>query len=208
VNTINKDTKIYGSFSSNPGNNGCIFFNNKFQENGINAIYKSFYSDNIRNSVIAAKTLDFAGFAVSMPFKVEVLDYVNDVDFPARVIGAANTVVNSNGFLKAYNTDWMGVYNYFSSSTKPEQLFILGNGGFGKAVEYACIQLNIPCRFILRAEWDKVSYLEGTVFNATPVDVQVKGTLIDGRPFVEGQGRAIADLQAEEQYKIYTKWMI
>ena len=205
MNTINKDTKIYGSFSSNPGNNGCIFFNKKFQENSINAIYKSFFSDNIRNSVIAAKTLNLAGFAVSMPFKVEVLKYINEVDFPTKVIGAANTIVNDNGFLKAYNTDWIGVYNYLSLLTKPEHLYILGNGGFGKAVEYACIQLNIPCRFILRAEWDKVPNLDGMVFNATPVDVEVRGTLIDGRPFVEGQGRIIADMQAEEQYKIYTK---
>ena len=184
-----------------------MYFNRRFQEDNINAIYKSFYSDDIRASVIAAKALDFGGFAVSMPFKVEVLKYINEVDFPTKVIGAANTVVNRNGFLKAYNTDWVGVYNYLSLLTKPEQLYILGNGGFGKAVEYACIQLNIPCRFILRAEWDKVPYLEGMVFNATPVDVQVRGTLIDGRPFVEGQGRVIADLQAEEQYKIYTKWI-
>lgn len=204
MNTINKDTKIYGSFSSKPGNNGCMFFNKKFQENNINAIYKSFFSDNIRNSVIAAKTLDLAGFAVSMPFKVEVLNHVNEVDFPTKIIGAANTIINDKGFLKAYNTDWIGVYNYLSLLTKPKQLYILGNGGFGKAVEYACIQLNIPYRFILRAEWDKVPYLEDVVFNATPVDVQVRGTLIDGRPLVEGQGRVISDLQAEEQYKLYT----
>jgi shikimate 5-dehydrogenase len=182
-----------------------MYFNKRFQEDNINAIYKSFYSDDIKASVVAAKVLNFGGFAVSMPFKVEILKYVNTVDLPAKIIGAANTVVNNNGFLKAYNTDWVGVYNYLSLLTKPEHLFILGNGGFGKAVEYACIQLNIPCEFILRAEWDKVSYLDGTVFNATPADVEVKGTLIDGRPFVEGHGRVIADLQAEEQYKIYTK---
>jgi len=204
---VNKDTKLYGSFSSNPGNNGCIFFNTRFQQEGINAIYKSFYSDNILSSVIAAKILKFKGFAVSMPFKAEVLKHVDEVDFAAKIIGAANTVVNKDGFLKAYNTDWMGVYNYLSLLTKPEQLYILGNGGFGKAVEYACIQLSIPCRFILRAEWDKVPNLDGMVFNATPVDVEVRGTLIDGRPFVEGQGRMIADLQAEEQYKIYKEWM-
>lgn len=180
-----------------------MFFNKKFQEKNINAIYKSFYTEDIAKSVMAAKVLDFKGFAVSMPFKVEVLKYVNEIDFPAKVIGAANTVVNNNGFLKAYNTDWMGVYNYLSLLIKPKQLYILGNGGFGKAVEYACIQLNIPCRFILRAEWDKVPYLEDMVFNATPVDVEVKGTLIDGRPFVEGQGRVIADMQAEEQFKLY-----
>ena len=205
MNTINKDTKIYGSFSSNPGNNGCIFFNTKFQENNVNAIYKSFYSDDIRTSVIAAKTLGFGGFAVSMPFKVEVLKYINEVDFPTKVIGAANTIVNNNGFLKAYNTDWLGVYNYLLPN-KLKHLYILGNGGFGKAVEYACIQLNIPCRFILRAEWHKVPDLEGTIFNATPIDVEVKETLIDGRPFTEA-GKAIAALQAEEQYKIYTKWI-
>jgi shikimate 5-dehydrogenase len=203
VNIINKDTKLYGSFSSNPGNNGCMFFNTRFQQDGVNAIYKSFYSDNILSSIIAAKVLKFSGFAVSMPFKIKVLEHVNEVDFAAKVIGAANTIINKNGYLKAYNTDWLGVYNYLSLLTKPEQLIILGNGGFGKAVEYACTQLNIPCRFILRAEWDRVPYLDGMVFNATPVDVEVKGTLIDGRPFVEGQGRMIADLQAEEQYKLY-----
>lgn len=203
MSTINKDTKIYGSFSSNPGNNGCIYFNSRFESEGINAIYKSFYSDDIKKSVIAAKALNFSGFAVSMPFKEKILELVNAIDTAVKVIGAANTVINKNGFLKAYNTDWVGVYNYLSLLTKPEQLYILGNGGFGKAVEYACIQLNIPCRFILRAEWDRVPYLEGMVFNATPVDVKVRGTLIDGRPFVEGQGRIIADLQAEEQYKLY-----
>jgi shikimate 5-dehydrogenase len=203
VSIINKDTKIYGSFSSNPGNNGCIYFNSRFESEGINAIYKSFYSDDIKKSVVAAKVLNFSGFAVSMPFKEKVLELVNTVDPAVKIIGAANTIINKNGFLKAYNTDWIGVYNYLSLLTKPEQLYILGNGGFGKAVEYACIQLNIPCRFILRAEWDRVPYLEGAVFNATPVDVEVRGTLIDGRPFVEGQGRVIADLQAEEQYKLY-----
>jgi len=203
VNTINKDTKLYGSFSSNPGNNGCMFFNNKFQQDGVNAIYKSFYSDNILSSIVAAKILKFSGFAISMPFKAKVLSHVDEIDSAAEAIGAANTIVNKDGWLKAYNTDWVGVYNYLALLTKPEQLFILGNGGFGRAVQYACTQLNIPCKFILRAEWDRVPNLDGMVFNATPADVEVKGTLIDGRPFIEGQGRMIADLQAEEQYKLY-----
>ena len=180
-----------------------MFFNTRFQQDGINAIYKSFYSDNILSSVVAAKILKFSGFAVSMPFKAKVLGHVDEIDFAVEAIGAANTVINKDGHLKAYNTDWIGVYKYLSLLTKPEQLFILGNGGFGRAVQYACTQLNIPCKFILRDEWDRVPYLDGMVFNATPVDVEVRGTLIDGRPFVEGQGRIIADLQAEEQYKLY-----
>jgi shikimate 5-dehydrogenase len=205
VNTINKDTKIYGSFSSNPGNNGCIFFNNKFQQDGINAIYKSFYSDSILGSVVAAKILKFSGFAVSMPFKVEILDHVDEIEFAAKTIGAANTIVNNDGHLIAYNTDWIGVYKYLLPN-KPDKLFILGNGGFAKAVEYACNQLDISYEVITRKDWNKISNLKGTIFNATPVDVEVKGTLIDGRPFTES-GKQIAALQAEEQYRIYKEWI-
>jgi shikimate 5-dehydrogenase len=198
---LNKDTKIYGSFSLNPGNNGCLFFNKKFQENKINAIYKSFYSDNIFKSIEAVKTLGIAGFAVSMPFKIEILQYVDEIDDIVVSIGAANTVINNNGYLKAYNTDWLGVYNYFLSDI-PEYVNILGNGGFSKAAQFAFDKLNIESCIITRKEWDKISELKGVIFNATPIDININGHLIDGRPFTE-EGKQIALLQAEEQYKIY-----
>ena len=86
----------------------------------------------------------------------------------------------------------------------PKSLIILGNGGFSKAVQYACKSLNIKYQVITRNDWDKVPNLEGNIFNATPIDVNVKGNLIDGRPFTK-TGKIIATLQAEEQYKIYTK---
>jgi shikimate 5-dehydrogenase len=197
---INKDTKIFCSFSSNPGNNGCVFFNNKFQGNGINAIYKSFYSDNIEKSIEAVKTLNISGFAVSMPFKVEVLKYVDYIDEAAEKIGAANTIINNNGYLKAYNTDWLGVKQFIPNSI--ESLTILGNGGFSKAVQYFATQSDIPYSIITRDKWDLIPQLTGHIFNATPVDVINKGNLIDGRPFTE-QGKIIANFQAEEQYKIY-----
>ena len=201
MNTINKDTKIYGSFSSNPGNNGCIFFNSRFQENNINAIYKSFYSDNIEETIQAAKHLKFSGFALSMPLKTKVLEFLDEYDSSVLEIGACNTVLIKNNKLYGYNTDWIGVYNYLLLY-KPNKLFILGNGGFAKSVEYACTQLGISYEVITRKDWDKISNLEGIIFNATPVDVEVKGILIDGRPFTD-TGKEIARLQAEEQYKIY-----
>jgi shikimate dehydrogenase len=202
MTSINKDTKIYGSFSTNPGNNGCTFFNNKFKENNIDAIYKSFYSDNIEQSVLAAKYLGFAGFAVSMPFKTEVLKYVDIMQYAVKEIGAANTIVNKKGILKAYNTDSIAVYNYLQDKNI-DFLNIVGNGGFSKAVQYACNYLGIKYSIVLRHDFDNVPNLKGYIFNATPADIQVKGVLIDGRPFTE-QGKEIARLQAEEQYKIYT----
>lgn len=198
---INKDTKLYGSFSTNPGNNGCIFFNEAFKKNGIDAIYKSFYSDNIELLISSVKYLKFEGFALSMPHKIEVLPYLDEIDIAAKEIGAVNTVVNKKGKLIGYNTDWIGVKNYFLDSL--DELTILGDGGFSKAIQYFCKTKNIPYRVITRKDWGEVYDLKGYVFNATPIDISTKGVLIDGRPFTK-QGRIIANLQAKEQFKIYT----
>ena len=197
---INKDTKLYGSFSTNPGNNGCIFFNEAFKKNDINAIYKSFYSNNIEQLISSVKYLKFEGFALSMPHKIEVIPYLDEIDEAAKEIGAVNTVVNKNGKLIGYNTDWIGVKEFFVDHYT-NKLTILGNGGFSKSVQYYCKQKNIPFEIITRNEWDRVKDLKGFVFNATPVDVEVKGFLIDGRPFTK-QGRIMANLQAREQFKI------
>ena len=91
---INKDTKVYGSFSSNPGNNGCKFFNEQFEKYDINAIYKSFYSTNPEKLIDSVKHLNFSGFALSMPLKISIVSYLHKVDKAAQKIGAVNTVVN------------------------------------------------------------------------------------------------------------------
>ena len=206
---INKDTKIYGSFSNNPGNNGCKFFNKKFQENNINAIYKSFYSNNIKKSIEAVKSLDIKGFAISMPFKIEILKYLDEVDKAVNVIGACNTVINNKGKLKGYNTDWVGVLNFIKTNEDPirvaqqDKINIIGNGGFSKAIQYTCNILDIKYNIITRDKMNLVSSLEGVTLNATPLDIKGVKQLIYCRPFIK-QGKIIALLQAKEQYKIYT----
>ena len=200
---INKETKIYCSFSSNPGNNGCVFFNGKFQELNINAIYKSFYSNDIKKSIEAVKSLDIKGFALSIPFKIEALDYVDEVEESARKIGSINTIVNKNGYLKGYNTDWIGVKKYFVTR-RFDSLYIIGNGGFSKSVQYTCDVMDIGFEVITRENWNIIEELEDKIiFNATPVDINTDNFLIDGRPHTD-TGREIALYQAKEQFKIYT----
>ena len=200
---INKETKIYCSFSSNPGNNGCIFFNSEFKELNMNAIYKSFYSDDIKKSIEAVKILGIKGFALSMPFKIEALDYVDEVEDSARKIGSINTVVNKGGYLKGYNTDWVGVKKYFEIR-RFDSIYIMGNGGFSKAVQYTCDVMDIGFDVITRENLNILEELEDKIiFNATPVDVNTDNFLIDGRPHTDA-GREIALYQAKEQFKIYT----
>jgi shikimate dehydrogenase len=196
---INKDTKIFGSFSDRPGNNGCKFFNEKFAKNNINAIYKSFYCNDILLCLIAAVQLKFSGFAVSMPFKEQVVTFLDEVDDCVNQIGACNTVTIKNGKTKGYNTDWKGVYKYLKNNNI-ESLSIYGNGGFSKAVQYACKKLDIEFEIITRENWEQSPKYE-YVFNATPVEVKHKN-LIDGRPDTK-TGKELSKLQAQEQYEIY-----
>ena len=103
---INKDTKIFGSFSKSPGNRGCSIFNSAFKYHEINAIYKSYQVNDIADAVAAARTLRFSGFAVSMPFKQEVIKHVDEVSPEASICGSANTVISNRGLLIAHNTDY------------------------------------------------------------------------------------------------------
>jgi shikimate dehydrogenase len=169
----------------------------------MNAIYKSFYSDDIKKSIEAVKSLGIKGFALSMPFKIEALDYVDEVEDSARKIGSINTVVNKDGYLKGYNTDWVGVKKYFEVR-RFDSIFIIGNGGFSKAIQYTCNVMDIRFEVITRENWNIIEELEDKIiFNATPVDVKTDNFLIDGRPYTD-TGREIALYQAKEQFKIYT----
>lgn len=201
---INKDTKLYGSFSENPGNNGCLFFNSKFEEYHINAIYKSFYSVDIDKTISSVKHLNFSGFALSMPLKVSVMDFLDEFDESVINIQACNTVLNIDGKLHGYNTDWIGVYNYFKEKNL-NHVNIIGFGGFGKAISYAFSKLDISFSIVTREYIDSIDDVENQYFiNATPIEIKSdKNTIIDARPFTD-EGKIIANLQAKEQFRLYT----
>ena len=100
------------------------------------------------------------------------------------------------------------VYNYLLKNLPnglgKATLYILGNGGFSKATQYACDKLNFKYKLITRENWDLVPHLKGITINCTPIKVITdRGILIDVRP-TSNTGKTIAHLQALEQYKIYT----
>jgi shikimate 5-dehydrogenase len=202
---INKDTKLYGSFSENPGNNGCIFFNNAFEKYGINAIYKSFYSDNIQQTIQSVKHLGFGGFALSMPHKINVIPFLDNLDEVAFKIGAVNTVVNEYGKLTGYNTDFFGIIDFFSYINIHKNINIIGDGGFSKAIQYACVKLGIEYTVFKREDIYKIEFIKNNIFvNATPVDINVfNNKIIDLRPHTH-YGKMVAEYQAKHQFKLYT----
>lgn len=202
---INKDTVLFGSFSKQAGNNGCKFFNEKFKNENVNAIYKSFSINDIKLALQSAKTLGFGGFAVSMPFKTEIIDLLDILDEHAGNIGAVNTVTNINGKLTGYNTDYLAIKEVLLVESVTN-LYIIGTGGFSKAAQYACQIMNIPYKIIDRTNFGNLDFVKNsTILNCTPVEnisVDDSNKFIDGIPTTP-TGHWIANIQAEHQYKLY-----
>jgi shikimate dehydrogenase len=195
---ISAKTKLYGSFSENPGNNGAVFFNQAFGKYNIDAIYKPFKSTNTKGVADSIRILNFAGAAVSSPHKEKIMAYLDDIDSMADEIGAVNTVVVDDGRLIGYNTDWYGVQSVLQDANITA-LSIFGNGGFSRTVQYVCSMMNIEYTVLKRGD---TIPLDISVFNATPIEIQ-HPHLIDGRP-TTAVGLKIFEVLARHQFKLYT----
>lgn len=136
INMPNRDTQLCISLAGRPGNFGTRFHNYLYQKLAINYLYKAFTTTDLAAAINGIRALAIRGCAVSMPFKEVCIPYLDELDYSASSIQSVNTIVNSNGYLKAYNTDYLAVINLLTQNcidaTTP---FVLrGSGGMAKAV--------------------------------------------------------------------------
>ena len=205
---INKDTEIYCSFAKKAGNTGCQMMNTAFHWYGLNKIYKSFSVDNIEDAVNSVRTLGIKGFAITMPYKIEVLNYVDVTDAAVSQIGAANTVINEGGRLSAYNTDSYAAMAYLDMYDNRKPLYIIGNGGYAKAVKWGAKQNNFNVENITRDNWDELFDIKNSVvYNCTPMDIT--DWIDESNDFINclvntQTGFDLASLQASKQFELYT----
>ena len=205
---INKDTEIYCSFAENAGNTGCQMMNTAFYYYGLNKIYKSFSVNNIEDAVKSVRTLNIKGFAITMPYKQKVLDYVDKLSDDVVIVGAANTVINDNGYLTAYNTDYLAAKKFLVDYIGSD-LFILGNGGYARAVSCAAQSLESfkSINYVTRNNWDELKDIKNSViYNCTPVEnikISKSNKFIDCIVKTE-TGKELASIQASHQFELYT----
>ena len=84
------------------------------------------------------KKREFKGINVTIPYKQAVIPFLDEIDETAKEIGAVNTIVNKNGKLFGYNTDFGGLKALFERagiSVSGKKAIILGNGGTSKTAE-------------------------------------------------------------------------
>lgn len=137
------------------------YYLEKFDKEQITGINYDLYSiEDIKEFEKIFNDTDFYGVNVTIPHKINVLAYINELSPEAQEIQAVNCIqikhTEQGPFLKGYNTDVYG----FEESLKPlleshhTKALILGNGGAAKAVEYALKQLNIDYKFVSRTKTD------------------------------------------------------
>jgi len=136
---ITKDTTLCMSLAARPSNFGTRFHNYLYEALGLDYLYKAFTTTDLPAAIGGVRALGIRGCAISMPFKEAVIPLVDEMDASAQAIDSVNTVVNTAGHLKAYNTDYIAISTLLREHrVSPELTFALrGSGGMAKAVACA-----------------------------------------------------------------------
>jgi len=117
----------------------------------------------------------FIGFNVTMPDKIDILNYCDEVSDRVKAIGGANTIKIENGKLLAYNTDGEGFVKAIEDrglSLKNKKMVILGAGGAARSIKVSCEERQCNCNMLHRPSMDAlINELNNADFfvNATPV---------------------------------------
>lgn len=163
------------------------YFNEKFENEHINAKYINFEIPSIDGlTEILDRNPELRGLNVTIPYKEQVMKYLDAISPEAEAIGAVNVIrVTHKGdkvYLKGFNSDVIGFTRSFEPLLEPAQkkALILGTGGASKAIHYGLKSLNMQTLFVSRTRHGDgfITYEEVTpelvkeynvIINCTPI---------------------------------------
>jgi shikimate dehydrogenase len=136
--------KLYGVIGYPVGHSmSPTMHNDAFERLSMDAYYHAFeiMPEKFAAAVEGLKAIDIAGFNVTVPYKVKIMDHLDEVDPLARAIGAVNTVVNEKGRYIGYNTDGEGYVTSLLQvlneiDLKERRVLIIGAGGAARAIYF------------------------------------------------------------------------
>src|SRR5690554_1884440 len=137
------------------------YFKNKFEKLGLKEIYRNFPLESIALfPKCLAEFPEIKGLNITIPYKEEIIPYLQELSPVANKIQAVNCIEFNKGKLIGHNTDVIG----FQQSIKPllknhhRKALILGSGGASKAVKHALEQLSISVQVVSRNNNAHLSY--------------------------------------------------
>ena len=140
------------------------YFNDKFlKENITNCSYENYDLQSVKDFKKIIKDNAIKGFNVTIPYKEEIMEFINKIDPIAKKIGAINTIkIHNKNIIEGYNTDYIGfVISLKNLITNQKKALVLGTGGASKAIIFGLSSIGIESTIVSRNKREGViSYSE------------------------------------------------
>lgn len=185
---MQRKKEIYGLIGFPLGHSfSQTYFNQKFESESIDASYENFEIEDIGELMeIFAEFPELSGLNVTIPYKQQVIPYMDEMDSVAAEIGAVNVIKiirdkNGDFKLKGYNSDIIGFSDSIAPLLKPhhKKALVLGTGGASKAIMLGLKNLGLEPTLVSRTPKDSVLTYEKldkeimdshtVIVNTTPV---------------------------------------
>lgn len=175
---IGKNKKIIALIGDPVGHSKSpVMVNRAFQEMGILAQYIAIpvKESELKQVIDHFDKTGVKGFNVTIPHKVEIMNYLDELDESAREIGAVNTVVKVDGKWVGFNTDGLGYLRSLQEEIKPnlkqERVLLMGAGGAARAVGYTLAKAGVGKLTIANRTQMKAEKLANDLSHLTTIDV-------------------------------------
>ena len=124
----------------------------------------------LKSAIEGAQSLNIKGFNVTIPHKIEVMQYLDELDEVAELIGAVNTIDFKN--LKGYNTDGIGAIKAIEevSPVKDKNIIVAGAGGASRAISFYLAKYGAGSITVLNRNADKAQSLAGDILASDLID--------------------------------------
>jgi len=116
--------------------------------------------ENLSFAIEAIKKFSWKGANITIPHKVNVIKYLNELSDNAKIIGAVNTISNLNGYLVGHNTDVIGFLKTLPKELSRDKAVIIGAGGAARAVILSLIQFGYKRIDIINRTFNKAKFLK------------------------------------------------
>lgn len=170
------------------------YFAEKFsKENLLNHEYQNFDIETIEQIDEILKNKTIKGLNITIPYKQEIISYIDELDTTAKEIGAVNVIKIKNGKSIGFNSDYYGFYESIRPYLKEymDRALILGTGGASKAITHALKTLKIDFTYVSRnPDFSEISYSQldeytlnsyKIIINCTPLGTYPN---IDESPYI------------------------
>jgi len=146
--------------------------NAAFKHMNMDYIYTAFdvKPDNLSKAIEGGEALGIKGFNVTIPHKINVCRYLDEIDEVAALIGAVNTVDFKD--MKGYNTDGIGAVKAIEevSKVKNKSVVVMGSGGASRAISLYLAKYGADNLVILNRNTEKSDRLASDVLNSNMMD--------------------------------------